>query len=359
MSELKLTDLQKRYGSVAAVDSVDLHVAEHEFLTLLGPSGSGKTTVLRLIAGYIEPDGGSITLGEREVSGLPPEKRDIGMVFQNYALFPHMNVFENVAFGLDRRHVPRAERNVRIAEALASVRLEGLEKRLPRQLSGGQQRRVALARAIVIRPTLLLLDEPLSNLDAKLRGEVRLEIRNLQRRIGITTILVTHDQEEALTVSDRIAVMNHGRIEQVATPAELYHRPVNRFVADFVGRTNFLAIEKTSPSGDGLGSYRLSDGTAIRAPSDCDRGQLVLRPEALRFGPAPDPIEANTLTGHLEYRVLLGELVEFGLRLKSGDLLVVRLSNTEPVEAGVGDELCCWWPVTGASVFAEGEPGKR
>jgi ABC-type Fe3+/spermidine/putrescine transport system ATPase subunit len=239
MSALRLDALVKRYGSVAAVDGVSLELTQGEFLALVGPSGCGKTTVLRMIAGLIEPDGGRIAIGGADVTELPVHKREIGLVFQSYALFPHLTVFENVAFGLRRRGVAQIETRVRAA--LAQVRLDGFEQRKPRELSGGQQQRVALARAIVIAPKLLLLDEPLSNLDAALREDMRAELRRLQQELRITTLFVTHDQEEALTMSDRLAVMNRGRIEQVDTPKQVYRRPANSFVAGFVGRANFVA----------------------------------------------------------------------------------------------------------------------
>ena len=240
MSELRLAGLEKRYGATIAVAGIDLEVREGEFMTLLGPSGCGKTTTLGLIAGFFPPTAGEILLGGRPVAGLPPFKRDIGVVFQDYALFPHMTAGENVAFGLRMRNLEATETSKRVREALELVQLGALAERRPLELSGGQRQRVALARALVIRPAVLLLDEPLSNLDLKLREEMRVEIAGLQRRLGITTVFVTHDQGEALVMSDRIAVMNAGRIEQVGTPAEIYERPASRFVAEFIGRMNFF-----------------------------------------------------------------------------------------------------------------------
>src|SRR5512144_1431092 len=230
----------KRFGAVTAVDAVDLTVADGELFTLLGPSGCGKTTLLRLIAGFYQPDAGEIRFGDRVVTGLPPYRRNIGMVFQNYALWPHMTVAGNVTYGLRLRKVPAAEARERLAGALRKVKLTGLESRYPGQLSGGQQQRVALARALVLEPDILLLDEPLSNLDAKIRVEVRAEIRTLQQELRISTVYVTHDQEEALSLSDRVAVMREGRVLQVAAPKVLYERPATRFVADFVGTNNFI-----------------------------------------------------------------------------------------------------------------------
>jgi putative spermidine/putrescine transport system ATP-binding protein len=240
LPDIRLRGLTKRYGDFAAVDAVDLDVAQGEFFTLLGPSGSGKTTTLRLIAGFAIPDGGTVELRGRDVTGLPPYARDVNTVFQDYALFPHMSIGDNVEYGLRIAKVPRDERRRRAAEALELVRLPGHEKRSPAQLSGGQRQRVALARAVVNRPKVLLLDEPLGALDLKLRQEMQVELKRIQGDVGITFVYVTHDQEEALTMSDRLAVFNRGRIEQVGPPAEVYERPVNAFVAGFVGVSNLL-----------------------------------------------------------------------------------------------------------------------
>ena len=235
---LELIGLEKHYGGAAAVAGIDLTVNEGEFVTLLGPSGCGKTTTLALVAGFLPPTAGEILLKGKSVADLPAFRRDIGVVFQDYALFPHMTAAENVAFGLKMRRVPSSETAKRVNEALDLMQLAGLGERRPLQMSGGQRQRVALARALVINPTVLLLDEPLSNLDLKLREEMRVEIVAIQRRLGITTVFVTHDQGEALVMSDRIAVMNAGRIEQIGDPAEIYERPATRFVAEFIGRTN-------------------------------------------------------------------------------------------------------------------------
>ena len=238
--EISIREVVKRFGAVTAVDRADLAVHDGELFTLLGPSGCGKTTLLRLLAGFYQPDAGEIRFGDRVVSGLPPYERNIGMVFQNYALWPHMTVAGNVAYGLKLRKLGATEVAARLAEGLRKVNLTGFEARYPGQLSGGQQQRVALARALVLNPDILLLDEPLSNLDAKIRVQVRAEIRKLQRELGITTIYVTHDQEEALSLSDRVAVMKDGRVLQVGAPKELYERPRTRFVADFVGTNNLV-----------------------------------------------------------------------------------------------------------------------
>ncbi|HEX5619123.1 MAG TPA: ABC transporter ATP-binding protein [Solirubrobacteraceae bacterium] len=238
--DIRLTSLVKRYGEVAAVDGIDLDVRRGEFFTMLGPSGSGKTTTLRLIAGFERPDGGTVELAGDDVSDRPPFARDVNTVFQDYALFPHMSVGDNVAYGMRISKVPKAERDRRTTEALEMVRLPGLSRRKPSQLSGGQRQRVALARAIVNRPQVLLLDEPLGALDLKLRQEMQVELKSIQEQVGITFVYVTHDQEEALTMSDRIAVFNDGRIVQVGAPAEVYERPGNEFVAGFVGVSNVL-----------------------------------------------------------------------------------------------------------------------
>ena len=239
-SAVRLIGARKTYGDVVAVDGIDLEIAKDEFFTMLGPSGSGKTTCLRLIAGFERPDGGTIELGGRDVSGLPPHERDVNTVFQDYALFPHMSVGDNVAYGLKVKKVNSDERRRRVGEALEMVRLGGYEDRRPAQLSGGQRQRVALARALVNRPSVLLLDEPLGALDLKLRQQMQQELRGLQQEVGVTFVYVTHDQEEALTMSDRLAVFNEGRIEQVGAPAEVYEHPVNEFVAGFVGVSNIV-----------------------------------------------------------------------------------------------------------------------
>ena len=245
---IRLTGLTKEFGAVTAVDHVDLEIAAGEFFSMLGPSGSGKTTVLRLIAGFEQPTGGTIELFGEDVTKRAPFDRDVNTVFQDYALFPHMNVLDNVAYGLRVRGIGRKERNERAARALASVRLEQMAGRKPSQLSGGQRQRVALARATVVEPKVLLLDEPLGALDLKLREQMQVELKEIQRDLGITFIFVTHDQEEALTLSDRIAVFNNGRIEQLGTPDELYERPTSRFVADFVGTSNLFDHERSSRS---------------------------------------------------------------------------------------------------------------
>ncbi|MFC7759511.1 ABC transporter ATP-binding protein [Catellatospora bangladeshensis] len=292
MIDVKLRSVSKRFsrgGDAAAVDDVSLTIAAGEFFTLLGPSGCGKTTTLRMVAGFAFPTAGQIHFGDQDVTRLAPNKRDAGMVFQNYALFPHMTVAQNVAYGLKVRKIGRAASAERIEQALAQVHLAGYGTRRIDQLSGGQQQRVALARALVIRPRILLLDEPLSNLDAKLREETRSEIRRIQREAGTTALYVTHDQAEAMAMSDRIAVMYGGKVQQVGTPHEVYHRPANAFVARFIGRSNVLELPVAEASADGL-ELRLPSGAriGIGAPEghglkSGDTALVSARPEQVRL----------------------------------------------------------------------------
>ena len=275
---ISIQGLTKKYGDLFALDSVGLEIESGEFLTLLGPSGSGKTTLLMAIAGFNRPDSGSIRFGEKEVILAPPHKRDVGMVFQSYALFPHMSVADNIAFPLKLRGVAAGERKERVAEALETVQLSGLGDRGIDQLSGGQRQRVALARAFVFRPRILLMDEPLSALDKKLRERMQIELKHLHRKLGVTTVYVTHDQREALTMSDRIAVINHGRLAQIDTPEAIYNHPANAFVADFIGESTMLPLSR---DGDGrlcFKNYMITN----EAVADCDaEWSLVVRPERL------------------------------------------------------------------------------
>jgi putative spermidine/putrescine transport system ATP-binding protein len=279
---LVLSGLSKRFGDTVAVDDLSICVRKGELVSLLGPSGCGKTTTLQMIAGFVEPSAGAVTLNGQDLLSVPPRARGLGIVFQSYALFPHLTVAGNVAFGLEMRRVPRRERAERVREALALVGLDALATRLPRQLSGGQQQRVAFARALVIRPSLLLLDEPLSNLDAKLREGMRDELRAIQQRTGATTLLVTHDQAEAMALSDRIVVMNHGRAEQVASPQDAYARPASPFVAQFLGRTNVL--KGTVQNTDGRSILRVGDACWTLAQPCCDSPVMIsVRPERIAF----------------------------------------------------------------------------
>ncbi len=315
MAEVRLVDVSKHFGVHAAVDRVSLEVPDGSFYTLLGPSGCGKTTTLRIVAGFYPPDAGEVYIGATRVNELPPHRRKSAMVFQEYALFPHMTVLENVAYGLRMRRVREMEIRRRVAAALALVGLSGVERAFPGRLSGGQQQRVALARALVVEPEVLLLDEPLSNLDAKLRVRVRTEIRQLQRQLGKTVLYVTHDQEEALAISDRIAVMAGGRIQQIGTPVEIYHRPANRFVADFVGLTNFLDAEVEGPDtvrAVGITLHTTQGGVPERGAGAAAPRHvtLVLRPEAIRLHRAAVQTH-NVLPGRITASSFLGTLARY------------------------------------------------
>jgi iron(III) transport system ATP-binding protein len=304
----------RTFGTVRAVDGVNLTVGEAEFFTLLGPSGCGKTTLLRMIAGFCDLDSGQIRFGAKRIDTLPAHTRDIGMVFQNYAVFPNLTVAGNVAYGLKARKVPAADVARRVEEALSLVQLGGYGERWPHQLSGGQLQRVAIARALVIRPQVLLFDEPLSNLDARLRVSMRAEIRELQKSLGITAIYVTHDQEEAMSVSDRIALMQSGRLEQVGAPAEIYRQPASRFAAEFMGTTNLLEPGKLGLSGTGM---------------------ISLRPEALRLD-AEAPAGWPRLSGAVAHVEIMGPITRFDVRLADGSLLrVASLDEPQrPLAAG-------------------------
>ncbi len=317
---------------MVAVDRLDLAVRPGELLALLGPSGCGKTTVLRLIAGFEAPSAGEVWIRGRRVDGLRPAQRHLSMVFQHYALFPHMTVYDNVAFGLRMRRVPRAEIPTRVHRALDMTRLAGLGDRLPRQLSGGQQQRVALARALVGRPSVLLLDEPLGALDKKLREEMQVELRDLQRRVGITTIFVTHDQEEALALSDRVVVMHAGRLVQVGTPAEIYERPRTSFVAGFIGVANFFEGRIAPADGAGPPRIRTEDGLLLSpppgaAPSPDGTLRFIVRPEKIEVGRAEEEAGRAGLPGRVERVVYLGAATFYDVRLEGGRVVRVQAPN--------------------------------
>ena len=333
---VEVEGLSKRYahrvkGEVYAARDVSLAVRPGEFLTLLGPSGCGKTTTLRMIAGYEKPDAGRVLFGGEDVTDLPANRRNIGFVFQNYALFPHLSVFENVAYGLRVRGQGEDVIAKSVGEVLALVGLAGYEPQFSGQLSGGEQQRVALARAIVIQPRVLLFDEPLSNLDAKLRVQMRQEIRDLQRRLAITTIYVTHDQEEAMAVSDRIAVMHQGRVVQEGTAQDLYHRPASQFVAQFVGRMNLIAGRVASIEGDSVRIAALGTQIGARAPARAlapgDAVQLIVRPESIELARG----DASPLKATVVSRTFLGEKIEYVVRCAGEELQIVRYN------AGPGD----------------------
>ncbi|MGH8702004.1 MAG: ABC transporter ATP-binding protein [Burkholderiales bacterium] len=331
---LTIQQLSKGFGAVVAVHQVDLQVAEGEFVSLLGPSGCGKTTTLRCVAGLEAPSSGRILFGERDVTGLPSEDRRIGMVFQSYALFPHMTVAQNIGFGLEMRGVPGNEAARRIAAVVDTVQLKGLEGRYPRALSGGQQQRVALARALVVEPGLLLLDEPLANLDARLRDEMRFFIRSLQQRLGITTLYVTHDQSESMIMSDRIVVMFGGRIHQIGSPEEIYYRPATREVANFIGQAN-LIDGRVVESGDGLATIDTAFGRfSCGARRDLAPGSQVtaiVRPEAFRI---VNGAERSDFSGQIVARHFLGNLVDYRIGLADGTTISVQALGGHPPPAG-------------------------
>jgi ABC-type Fe3+/spermidine/putrescine transport system ATPase subunit len=306
--DLALRQISRRFGDLTVLDALSLDVYKGELCCLLGPSGCGKTTTLKIIAGFLEPEAGSVWLAGQEITSQPPQKRNVGLVFQNYALFPHMNVFDNVAYGLRRRGRPRDEIRSRVAEILRLVQLSGYEARRIHELSGGQQQRVALARALIIEPQLLLLDEPLSNLDARLRTDMRDEIRRVQRALDITTVYVTHDQEEAMSIADRVAIMNQGRIEQIGSPRTIYERPVNRFVADFVGRVNFV-------SGRVVGGELLLLGKRCPLPQGTwpEGTALVcaVRPERVQI-----QVPAASIGGIVQNVTYVGAMVRYQVRVE-------------------------------------------
>ena len=342
---LELRRLVKRFGPVAAVDDLSLTIAAGEFITLLGASGSGKTTTLRMLAGFERPDGGDVLMDGKPITALPPYHRDINTVFQHYALFPHMSARQNVEYGLRMKRVPAAERRERVERALEMVRLADLGARAPRQLSGGQQQRVALARALVNRPRVLLLDEPLGALDLKLRREMQLELKRLQAHLGITFVYVTHDQEEALTMSDRVVLMRQGRIAQVGTPRELYDRPASRYVADFIGDTNLLPAE-IEPAGDGRATATVADrrlDAACEPGTARGAGWLSIRPEAitiLRAGEADST--GNALEGRVQEAVYAGAQLRVHVTLASGHRLVVAARPDTPLR--LGETVRLTWP---------------
>lgn len=359
MSALTFDKLGKAYGNVDVVKDVSLTIREGEFVSLLGPSGCGKTTILRMVAGLVEPSRGRILIGEEDVTSLRPNKRGLGLVFQSYALFPHLTVFENVAFGLRRRKVAGAELDKRVKEALAMVRLAAFGERYPRQLSGGQQQRVAIARALAPHPRVLLFDEPLSNLDAQLRDEMQIELKRLQRGLGITTLFVTHDQGEALSMSDRVGVMAKGVMQQFATPEDIYHRPATGFVASFIGRPNRLSGTVAARDGAG-GMVRLGAGLILPvARLDQPQGakvDIVIRQEAI--GLTTGAAGQEGLAGTVALRSFSGARVQYVIRLAQDVELVAEAPSSGPDAAlAIGAPVSL--ALNPAAVFAmapEGEP---
>jgi len=350
-----LKDLGKRFGEVVAVDQVTLEVYTGEFLTLLGPSGSGKTTTLMMIAGFEFPTEGEIFIEGKDVSDIPPSKRNIGMVFQNYALFPHMTVYENIAFPLKMKKFSKAEISKRVGAVLEKVKLFGFERRYPKQLSGGQQQRIALARALVFDPPLLLMDEPLGALDKKLREYMQIEIKNIQRDLKVTTIYVTHDQAEALTMSNRIAVFNQGRVEQIGAPEEIYDWPANKFVADFIGETNFLegSVKRIADNGYW---FRSIGGSEFLLPkqkemSIDEKVVVAIRPEKIVI--LTERLKGfNYLEGKVDEVIYVGETRRYRIRLNDMESLFVKQQSYFEARLIKGsDKVLIGWPIYGAQIL--------
>jgi putative spermidine/putrescine transport system ATP-binding protein len=363
---LRVTRLGKRYGDFVALAPTDLEVAAGEFLTLLGPSGSGKTTLLGLVAGLAQPDEGQVAIGDADVTFTPPYERDVGMVFQNYALFPHMTVEENVGFPLRMRRIGGTEARRRVLEALEMVRLPNVARRYPRELSGGQQQRIALARCMVYRPSIILMDEPLGALDKKLREQMQLEIKRIHRELGATIVYVTHDQEEAMTMSDRICLMNAGRIEQIGAPSDLYFRPHSLFVADFLGESNLLPGEVRAMEGErvevvlgGRGAIveAMGNGTAFMAGQ---RVKVMVRPQNLAIGDARESAGANVLTARVSDVIVSGSLTKLHMAPEAAGMPAIVAAY--PTRAGaarhlVGDLLTFGWTAADAVAIADPPPG--
>jgi len=361
--EVRLVEVTKLFGDVMAVDHINLEVRDGEFFSLLGPSGCGKTTTLRMIGGFEEPTSGLIELQGQDVTWLPPYRRNVNTVFQNYALFPHLTIFENVAFGLRRRGVKGDEIRSRVTEMLELVELPGYENRKPTQISGGQAQRVALARALINRPAVLLLDEPLGALDLKLRKQMQVELKRIQQEVGITFIYVTHDQEEAMTMSDRIAVMNRGRYEQLGDPESLYERPTTRFVAGFLGVSNLLPVHLAGTD-DGYAVLRLDNGDAVRAPRtlvDGKTGRIALgvRPEKIRLHEPSDetPAALNQASGTVRHASYLGVSTQYIVELRDGKRVTVYEQNAERATKAElwepGDEVRLSWVPEHSFIVAE------
>jgi spermidine/putrescine transport system ATP-binding protein len=343
-SEIQLSKLTKQFDELTAVDGIDLHIPGGEFFSLLGPSGCGKTTTLRMIAGFEQPTSGEILLDGEDVAYTPPHQRNVNTVFQNYALFPHLNVYDNIAFGLKEAKRPKAEIRERVGEALELVQLPGYERRKSSQLSGGQQQRVALARALVLNPAVLLLDEPLGALDAKLRKALQIELKSLQQEVGITFLYVTHDQEEALTMSDRLAVMNHGRIEQIGAPQDVYEDPETLYVADFLGVSNLMQAtiisSGTSACRVALNGYELETRGTDRDVTG--EAKIVIRPERIELEEHGSPSGPNRIPAMVERVVYVGSAIQLIVRSATGEALQALVQNTGggvPYEQGTPVQL--------------------
>ncbi len=355
---VELRNISKRYGEHTALEDFSLGVRRGEFLTLLGPSGSGKTTLLRLVAGFEQPQSGQILIEGQDASSLPPYRRNVNTVFQHYALFPHLDVLHNVAFGLEQKRLPREEIRRRVRSMLELVELPGKEDRYPHQLSGGERQRVALARALVLEPAVLLLDEPLGALDQKLRQQMQVELKRLRERLGITFIFVTHDQEEALVMSDRVAVINKGRLEQVGGGEEIYERPGTRFAAEFMGVENFFEVQCVGRTTE-ITRFETAAGLALWAKNGCEVTErspatLAVRPESVRLGldlPRPDNGPLNSLQGEVVEAIYEGGSRRLAVRLPSGECLVVREANT-------GNAVRAGETVRGTRVYLVWEPAK-
>jgi spermidine/putrescine transport system ATP-binding protein len=359
---IALEGVSKRFGKAEAVRNVTLAIREGEFFSLLGPSGCGKTTTLRMIAGFEVPDEGRIVLQGKDVTSVFSNRRPVNMVFQQYALFPHMSIYDNVAFGLKVKRVPRREHRGRVHEMLRVVELEGLERRRPRQLSGGQQQRVALARALVNQPAALLLDEPLGALDVKLRKQMQLELKRIQHELGTTFVHVTHDQEEALAMSDRIAVMNEGRVEQIGDPHDIYEHPQTAFVADFIGSLNALELTVDDLIG-GYAVMRLGEGERIVLPvgSDARSGdsfRVAVRPERVQIAPIRDPTSdtGSRLEGTVSEVVYLGMYTQFHVGTRTGHLISTRLADELVAPLAVGSRVALTWEPEHTSVLGGSTP---
>lgn len=347
MAYVEFKSISKHFGNSVAVADLEMEIEQGEFFSLLGPSGCGKSTTLRMLAGFVKPTTGSIEVHGRDVTALPPEARDIGIVFQNYAIFPHMTVFDNIAFGLVERKLDRVEIKQKVDAALAEVGMTGFEDRYERELSGGQKQRVALARVLVIEPEILLLDEPLSALDKKMREEMKFWIKNIQKSVGITTIYVTHDQSEALTMSDRIAVMDQGRVLQIGTPVEIYEQPASRFIAEFIGESNLLngtiSSVKDKSCSVTLGTVRVpgrvSDNASVIEGQDV---ALLVRPEMIRLHPL-DASEEPKLTGSVSETIYQGSVVRYRVQTAGQELMVEVANRPDLARLKTGDTAAVYW----------------